>query len=129
VDKVFIGSCTNGRIEDFRAAAAVVKGRKAVVSSLIVPGSVQVKQQAEAEGLDKIFTEAGMVWGEPTCSMCIGMNGDTLKPGQRSASTSNRNFMGRQGEGARTHLVGPAMAAAAAVTGTFADVRDLMADR
>jgi 3-isopropylmalate/(R)-2-methylmalate dehydratase large subunit len=129
VDKVFIGSCTNGRIEDFRAAAAVVKGRKAVVSSLIVPGSVQVKQQAEAEGLDKIFTEAGMVWGEPTCSMCIGMNGDTLKPGQRSASTSNRNFMGRQGEGARTHLVGPAMAAAAAVTGTFADVRELMADR
>ena len=127
VDKVFIGSCTNGRIEDFRAAAAVVKGRKAVVSSLVVPGSVQVKRQAEAEGLDKIFTDAGMFWGEPTCSMCVGMNGDILKPGERSASTSNRNFMGRQGEGVRTHLVGPAMAAAAAVTGTFADVRDLMA--
>ena len=127
VDKVFIGSCTNGRIEDFRAAAAVVKGRKAVVSSLVVPGSVPVKRQAEAEGLDKIFTDAGMFWGEPTCSMCVGMNGDLLQPGQRSASTSNRNFMGRQGEGGRTHLVGPAMAAAAAVTGSFADVRDLMA--
>lgn len=129
VDKVFIGSCTNGRIEDLRAAAAVAKDRRAVVSTLVVAGSVPVKRQAEAEGLDKIFTAAGMEWGEPSCSMCVGMNGDIIQPGQRSASTSNRNFMGRQGEGARTHLVGPAMAAAAAVTGTFADVRDLMAKK
>jgi len=129
VDKVFIGSCTNGRIEDLRAAAAVAKDRRAVVSTLVVAGSVPVKRQAEAEGLDKIFTAAGMEWGEPSCSMCVGMNGDIIQPGQRSASTSNRNFMGRQGEGGRTHLVGPAMAAAAAVTGTFADVRDLMAKK
>ncbi len=126
IDKVFIGACTNSRIEDMRAAAAVAKGRKAVIQTLVVPGSGLVKQQAEAEGLDKIFTEAGMEWRQPGCSMCVGMNGDTLAPGERSASTSNRNFRGRQGLGSRTHLVSPAMAAAAAVTGTFADVRKLM---
>ena len=125
LDKVFIGSCTNGRIEDLRAAAEVAKGRKAVVSTLVSPGSGLVKQQAEAEGLDRIFTEAGMDWRLPGCSMCAGMNGDLLAPGERSASTSNRNFRGRQGPNSRTHLVGPAMAAAAAVTGTFADVRKL----
>ena len=126
VDKVFIGSCTNARIEDLRSAAAVAKGRRAVVSTLISPGSGLVKKQAEAEGLDKIFTDAGMEWRLPGCSMCVGMNGDLLKPGERSASTSNRNFRGRQGVGSRTHLVSPAMAAAAAVTGTFTDVRKLM---
>jgi 3-isopropylmalate/(R)-2-methylmalate dehydratase large subunit len=125
VDKVFIGACTNGRIEDLRAAAAVAKGRKAVVQTLVVPGSGLVKEQAEAEGLDRIFIEAGFEWRLPGCSMCIGMNGDTLQPGERSASTSNRNFRGRQGPGARTHLVGPAMAAAAAVNGHFTDVREL----
>ncbi len=128
VDKVFIGSCTNARIEDLRSAAAVAKGRRAVVSTLISPGSGLVKKQAEAEGLDKIFTDAGMEWRMPGCSMCVGMNGDLLEPGERSASTSNRNFRGRQGQGSRTHLVSPAMAAAAAVTGTFADVRKLMED-
>ena len=126
VDKVFIGSCTNARIEDLRAAAAVAKGRRAVISTLISPGSGLVKKQAEAEGLDRIFTEAGMEWRLPGCSMCVGMNGDLLEPGERSASTSNRNFRGRQGVGSRTHLVSPAMAAAAAVTGTFTDVRKLM---
>jgi 3-isopropylmalate/(R)-2-methylmalate dehydratase large subunit len=126
VDKVFIGSCTNARIEDLRLAAAVAKGRRAQVRTLVVPGSQQVKREAEAEGLDKIFTGAGMEWREPGCSMCAAMNGDQLAPGERSASTSNRNFMGRQGEGARTHLVGPAMAAAAAVSGRFADVRSFM---
>jgi len=126
VDKVFIGSCTNARIEDLRSAAAVAKGRRAVVSTLISPGSGLVKKQAEAEGLDKIFTDAGMEWRLPGCSMCVGMNGDLLAPGERSASTSNRNFRGRQGVGSRTHLVSPAMAAAAAVTGTFTDVRKLM---
>ncbi|MFT5174372.1 MAG: 3-isopropylmalate/(R)-2-methylmalate dehydratase large subunit [Gammaproteobacteria bacterium] len=125
VDKVFIGACTNGRIEDLRAAAAVAKGRKAVVQTLVVPGSGLVKEQAESEGLDHIFIEAGFEWRLPGCSMCIGMNGDTLQPGERSASTSNRNFRGRQGPGSRTHLVGPAMAAAAAVTGHFTDVREL----
>ena len=114
------------RIEDLRSAAAVAKGRRAVVSTLISPGSGLVKKQAEAEGLDKIFTDAGMEWRLPGCSMCVGMNGDLLKPGERSASTSNRNFRGRQGVGSRTHLVSPAMAAAAAVTGTFTDVRKLM---
>jgi 3-isopropylmalate/(R)-2-methylmalate dehydratase large subunit len=128
VDKVFIGSCTNARIEDLRSAAAVAKGRRAIVSTLISPGSGLVKKQAEAEGLDKIFTDAGMEWRMPGCSMCVGMNGDLLEPGERSASTSNRNFRGRQGQGSRTHLVSPAMAAAAAVTGTFADVRKLMED-
>ena len=126
VDKVFIGSCTNARIEDLRLAAKVAEGRRAQVRTLVVPGSQQVKREAEAEGLDRVFAEAGMEWREPGCSMCVGMNGDILAPGERSASTSNRNFMGRQGEGGRTHLVGPAMAAAASVTGRFADVRQLM---
>jgi 3-isopropylmalate/(R)-2-methylmalate dehydratase large subunit len=128
IDKVFIGSCTNGRIEDLRAAAAVAKGRKVAshVNALIVPGSGLVKEQAEQEGLDKIFLAAGFEWREPGCSMCLAMNADKVEPGQRCASTSNRNFEGRQGPGGRTHLVSPAMAVAAAVTGRFADVRDLM---
>jgi 3-isopropylmalate/(R)-2-methylmalate dehydratase large subunit len=128
VDKVFIGSCTNSRIEDMRAAAAVAKGRKVAdsVRALVVPGSGLVKAQAEKEGLDKIFTEAGFEWREPGCSMCLAMNGDQLEPGERSASTSNRNFQGRQGPGGRTHLVSPPMAAAAAIAGKLADVRDLM---
>ena len=127
VDKVFIGSCTNGRIEDMRAAASVAKGRKvaAGVQALIVPGSGLVKEQAEREGLDKIFIEAGFEWREPGCSMCLAMNADKLEPGERCASTSNRNFEGRQGRGGRTHLMSPAMAAAAAVTGKLTDVRDL----
>jgi len=127
VDVVFIGSCTNGRIEDFRAAAEVFKGRKVApgVQVLVVPGSGLVKEQAEAEGLDKVFIEAGAEWREPGCSMCLAMNADQLKPGQRSASTSNRNFEGRQGRGGRTHLVSPAMAAAAAITGRLTDVRGL----
>ena len=127
-DHVFIGSCTNGRIEDLRAAAAVAKGRKVapnIVQALVVPGTGLVKQQAEAEGLDKIFIEAGFEWREPGCSMCLAMNADRLKPGERCASTSNRNFEGRQGQGGRTHLVSPAMAAAAAVMGHFVDVRGL----
>ncbi|MBD1401345.1 3-isopropylmalate dehydratase large subunit [Pelovirga terrestris] len=127
-DIVFIGSCTNGRIEDLRAVAAVVKGRKVAESikqALIVPGSGLVKQQAEAEGLDKILIDAGFEWREPGCSMCLAMNNDRLKPGERCASTSNRNFEGRQGQGGRTHLVSPAMAAAAAVTGHFIDIRQL----
>jgi 3-isopropylmalate/(R)-2-methylmalate dehydratase large subunit len=126
VDKVFIGSCTNSRIEDLRAAAAVAKGRKVASSiklALVVPGSGLVKQQAEAEGLDRIFTEAGFEWREPGCSMCLAMNADRLEPGERCASTSNRNFEGRQGQGGRTHLVSPAMAAAAAIAGHFVDVR------
>jgi 3-isopropylmalate/(R)-2-methylmalate dehydratase large subunit len=127
IDVVFIGSCTNGRIEDVRAAAAVAKGRKVAtgVRAMIVPGSGIVKQQAEEEGLDKILIEAGFEWREPGCSMCLGMNPDKLTPGQRCASTSNRNFEGRQGPGGRTHLVSPAMAAAAAVSGHLADVREL----
>ncbi|MBK1717933.1 3-isopropylmalate dehydratase large subunit [Thiocystis violacea] len=127
-DKVFIGSCTNSRIEDLRAAAALAKGRKVAASiklALVVPGSGLVKEQAEAEGLDKIFTEAGFEWREPGCSMCLAMNADRLEPGERCASTSNRNFEGRQGQGGRTHLVSPAMAVAAAVTGRFIDVREL----
>lgn len=128
VDKVFIGACTNARIEDLRAAAAVAKGRRAVVTTLVVPGSGLVKEQAEAEGLDKIFMDAGFEWRLPGCSMCVGMNGDLLKPGERSASTSNRNFRGRQGVNSRTHLVSPAMAAAAAVNGHFTDVRTMMED-
>ncbi len=125
VDVVFIGSCTNGRIEDLRAAAKVFKGRKTApgVQALVVPGSEPVRHQAEAEGLDRIFLEAGAEWRQAGCSMCLAMNPDKLKPGQRSASTSNRNFEGRQGPGGRTHLVSPAMAAAAAVTGHFTDVR------
>jgi 3-isopropylmalate/(R)-2-methylmalate dehydratase large subunit len=126
VDRVFIGSCTNSRIEDLRMAAKVVEGRKAVIPSWVVAGSGLVKRQAEAEGLDRIFREAGFEWREPGCSMCVGMNGDTGQPGERIASTSNRNFIGRQGRGVRTHLVSPAMAAAAAVSGHFTDVRRLL---
>ncbi|MDM7322824.1 MAG: 3-isopropylmalate dehydratase large subunit [Gammaproteobacteria bacterium] len=126
IDKVFIGSCTNSRIEDIRAAAAVIKGRKKAASvklAMVVPGSGLVKKQAEEEGLDKIFMEAGFEWREPGCSMCLAMNADRLEPGERCASTSNRNFEGRQGQGGRTHLVSPAMAAAAAIAGHFVDVR------
>lgn len=128
VQNVFIGSCTNSRIEDLRAAAAVLKGRHkapGVKWAIVVPGSGLVKQQAEAEGLDKVFIEAGLEWREPGCSACLGMNPDKVPAGERCASTSNRNFVGRQGPGARTHLVSPAMAAAAAVTGRLADVREL----
>lgn len=126
LDKVFIGSCTNGRIEDLRAAAAMVRGRKVAATisqALVVPGSGLVKQQAEAEGLHRVFLEAGFEWRDPGCSMCLAMNADRLAPGERCASTSNRNFEGRQGQGGRTHLVSPAMAAAAAVAGRFVDVR------
>jgi 3-isopropylmalate/(R)-2-methylmalate dehydratase large subunit len=126
IDKVFIGSCTNSRIEDLRAAAAIVKGRRVASSvklALVVPGSGQVKRQAEQEGLDRIFLDAGFEWREPGCSMCLAMNADRLEPGERCASTSNRNFEGRQGAGGRTHLVSPEMAAAAAVAGHFVDVR------
>ncbi|WP_432720243.1 3-isopropylmalate dehydratase large subunit [Jeongeupia wiesaeckerbachi] len=126
VDKVFIGSCTNSRIEDLRAAASVVKGKQkadSVKLVMIVPGSGLVKAQAEAEGLDKVFTDAGFEWREPGCSMCLAMNADRLEPGERCASTSNRNFEGRQGQGGRTHLVSPEMAAAAAIAGHFVDVR------
>lgn len=123
IDKVFIGSCTNSRIEDLRAAAAVLKGRRATVPAIVVPGSTRVKAQAEAEGLAAIFRAAGFEWRESGCSMCAAMNGDVVGPGERCASTSNRNFMGRQGPGARTHLVSPAMAAAAAITGRLTDVR------
>jgi 3-isopropylmalate/(R)-2-methylmalate dehydratase large subunit len=127
VDRVFIGSCTNARIEDLRAAAQVAKGRRVAtgVSAMVVPGSGLVKSQAESEGLDRVFTEAGFEWREPGCSMCLAMNADQLKPGERCAATSNRNFEGRQGKGGRTHLVSPAMAVAAAVSGHFADVREL----
>jgi 3-isopropylmalate/(R)-2-methylmalate dehydratase large subunit len=129
VQNVFIGSCTNSRIEDLRAAAAVLKGRhkaRNVKWAIVVPGSGLVKAQAEAEGLDKVFTEAGLEWREPGCSACLGMNPDKVPAGERCASTSNRNFVGRQGPGARTHLVSPAMAAAAAVTGKLTDVRELV---
>ncbi len=125
IDRVFIGSCTNSRIEDLRAAAQIAKGRHTVVPAMVVPGSGLIKAAAEAEGLDRIFTDAGFSWREAGCSSCIGVNGDTVAPGERCASTSNRNFAGRQGPGARTHLVGPAMAAAAAVTGRLSDVRRL----
>jgi 3-isopropylmalate/(R)-2-methylmalate dehydratase large subunit len=127
VDKVFIGSCTNSRIEDLREAASVAKGRTVAPSvklAMVVPGSGLVKQQAEAEGLDRIFVAAGFEWREPGCSMCLAMNADRLEPGERCASTSNRNFEGRQGQGGRTHLVSPAMAAAAACAGHFVDVRN-----
>ena len=126
IQRVFIGSCTNGRIEDLRAAAVVARGRKVAegVNALVVPGSGLVKEQAEQEGLDKIFIEAGFEWREPGCSMCLAMNADKLEPGERCASTSNRNFEGRQGRGGRTHLMSPAMAAASAITGKLADVRE-----
>ena len=127
VDRVFIGSCTNSRIEDLRVAAKIADGRKTVIPSMVVPGSGLVKAQAEAEGLDKIFQRAGFEWREAGCSMCVGMNGDLVAPGERCASTSNRNFVGRQGKGARTHLVSPVMAVAAAVSGKLTDVRTLMA--
>ena len=127
VDRVFIGSCTNSRIEDLRAAAAVVAGHSVAetVRAMVVPGSAKVKRQAEDEGLDRIFTAAGFEWREAGCSMCLGMNPDILAPGERCASTSNRNFEGRQGAGGRTHLVSPTMAAAAAIRGHFTDVREL----
>ena len=128
IDKVFIGSCTNSRIEDLRAAAAVVKGRHVAASvrlALVVPGSGVVKAQAEREGLDRVFRDAGFEWREPGCSMCLAMNADRLEPGERCASTSNRNFEGRQGAGGRTHLVSPEMAAGAAIAGHFVDVRRL----
>ncbi|MDC0190036.1 3-isopropylmalate dehydratase large subunit [Rhodospirillales bacterium] len=130
IDRMFIGSCTNSRIEDLRAAAQVADGRKVAdhVSAMVVPGSGLVKEQAEQEGLDKVFIEAGFDWREPGCSMCLGMNPDKLAPGERSASTSNRNFEGRQGPGGRTHLLSPAMAAAAAIKGYLTDVRDLGVD-
>ena len=126
IDRVFIGSCTNGRIEDLRAAAKIAEGHKVSerVSAMVVPGSGLVKAQAEAEGLDKIFLAAGFEWREPGCSMCLAMNPDKLLPGERCASTSNRNFEGRQGYRGRTHLVSPAMAAAAAIAGRFVDVRE-----
>jgi 3-isopropylmalate/(R)-2-methylmalate dehydratase large subunit len=125
IDRVFIGSCTNARIEDLREVARVVDGKMVnpKVSAMIVPGSGLVKEQAEAEGLDKIFAKAGFDWREPGCSMCLAMNPDQLRPGERCASTSNRNFEGRQGHQGRTHLVSPAMAAAAAIAGRFVDVR------
>jgi 3-isopropylmalate/(R)-2-methylmalate dehydratase large subunit len=129
VDRVFIGSCTNSRIEDLRAAAAVLAGRVACVPGLVSPGSSLVKRQAEQEGLDRIFTAAGLEWAESGCSMCVGMNGDVVAPGERCASTTNRNFKGRQGPGARTHLMSPAMAAAACVTGHLTDARALLEGR
>ncbi|HKA62041.1 MAG TPA: aconitase family protein, partial [Methylomirabilota bacterium] len=125
VNRVFIGSCTNSRVEDLRAAAEVARGRRATVPAWVVPGSARVKRDAEAEGLARVFTDAGFEWREPGCSMCVGMNGDTAAEGERVASTSNRNFEGRQGKGARTHLMSPSMAAAAAVTGRLTDVRRL----
>ena len=127
IDKIFIGSCTNGRIEDLRLAADLLKGKKIAdtVSAMVVPGSGLVKEQAEKEGLDKIFKNAGFEWREPGCSMCLGMNPDQLKPKERCASTSNRNFEGRQGRGGRTHLVSPGMAIAAAIKGRLTDVREI----
>lgn len=129
IDRVFIGSCTNSRIEDLRAAAAVLAGRRAAVPGLVSPGSSQVKRQAEEEGLDRIFRDAGLEWVESGCSMCVGMNGDIVPPGERCASTTNRNFKGRQGPGARTHLMSPAMVAAAAVAGRLTDMRPMLAGR
>ena len=123
IDRVFSGSCTNSRIEDLRAAAAVAKQGHAVVPAWIVPGSTQIKRQAEAEGLDRIFVNAGFEWRSAGCSLCTALDGDQLKPGERCASTSNRNFQGRQGPGGRTHLMSPSMAAAAALTGRLTDVR------
>jgi 3-isopropylmalate/(R)-2-methylmalate dehydratase large subunit len=129
IDRVFIGSCTNSRIEDLRAAAAVLAGRVSKVPGLVSPGSSTVKRQAEEEGLDRIFRDAGLEWADSGCSMCVGINGDIVPPGERCASTTNRNFRGRQGPGARTHLMSPAMVAAAAVSGRLADVRPLLAGR
>jgi 3-isopropylmalate/(R)-2-methylmalate dehydratase large subunit len=129
VDRVFIGSCTNSRIEDLRSAAAVLAGRKAAVPGLVSPGSSMVKRRAEEEGLDRIFIEAGLEWVDSGCSMCVGMNGDLVPPGERCASTTNRNFKGRQGPKSRTHLMSPAMVAAAAITGRLTDVRDLLEGR
>jgi 3-isopropylmalate/(R)-2-methylmalate dehydratase large subunit len=129
IDRIFIGSCTNARIEDLRAAAAVLAGRVSKVPGLVSPGSSTVKRQAEEEGLDRIFRNAGLEWAESGCSMCVGINGDIVPPGERCASTTNRNFRGRQGPGARTHLMSPAMVAAAAVSGHLADVRPLLAGR
>jgi 3-isopropylmalate/(R)-2-methylmalate dehydratase large subunit len=129
IDRIFIGSCTNARIEDLRAAAAVLTGRKSKVPGLVSPGSSSVKRQAEEEGLDRIFRNAGLEWADSGCSMCVGINGDVVPPGERCASTTNRNFRGRQGPGARTHLMSPAMVAAAAVTGHLTDVRQLLVDR
>ena len=126
LDQVFIGSCTNSRIEDLRAAAKIVKGKKVKIKAMVVPGSGLVRQEAEKEGLDKIFKEAGFEWRESGCSMCLAMNADKLKPGERCASTSNRNFEGRQGKGGRTHLVSPIMAAAAAISGHLTDVRQFI---
>jgi 3-isopropylmalate/(R)-2-methylmalate dehydratase large subunit len=128
IDVVFIGSCTNSRIEDLRSAAAIVEGRTVApgVRAMVVPGSGLVREQAESEGLDAVFTAAGFEWREPGCSMCLAMNPDKLMPGERCASTSNRNFEGRQGRGGRTHLMSPAMAAAAALAGHIADVRDYL---
>jgi 3-isopropylmalate/(R)-2-methylmalate dehydratase large subunit len=131
IDRVFIGSCTNSRLEDLRAAARVVQGKhvsKSLKSALVVPGSQVIRAQAEKEGLDRVFREAGFEWREAGCSMCLGMNDDIMLPGERSASTSNRNFEGRQGKGSRTHLVSPLMAAAAAIAGHFVDVRELGVD-
>jgi 3-isopropylmalate/(R)-2-methylmalate dehydratase large subunit len=129
IDRVFIGSCTNARIEDLRAAAAVLAGRVSKVPGLVSPGSSLVKKQAEEEGLDRIFRDAGLDWADSGCSMCVGINGDRVPPGERCASTTNRNFRGRQGPGARTHLMSPAMVAAAAVRGHLADVRPMLAGR
>ena len=129
VDQIFIGSCTNGRIEDLRDAAKVLQGRRAVIPGLISPGSVKIKAMAESEGLDKVFKDAGLEWAGAGCSMCVGMNGDLVAAGKRCASSTNRNFRGRQGKGARTHLMSPAMVAAAAVTGTICDVRDLLSGK
>jgi 3-isopropylmalate/(R)-2-methylmalate dehydratase large subunit len=129
IDRIFIGSCTNARIDDLRAAAAILAGRVSKVPGLVSPGSSAVKRQAEEEGLDRIFRDAGLEWGESGCSMCVGINGDVVAPGERCASTTNRNFRGRQGPGARTHLMSPAMVAAAAVTGTLTDMRPLLAGR
>jgi len=128
IDRVFIGSCTNSRIEDLRAAAAILSGQRSRVPGLVSAGSAAIKRQAEAEGLDRIFRDAGLEWGESGCSMCVGMNGDTVPSGERCASTTNRNFKGRQGRGSRTHLMSPAMAAAAAVTGHLTDVRSFRAE-
>ena len=126
LDRVFVGSCTNSRIGDLRAAAEIVRGRRVAgsVDAMVVPGSAKVKAQAEAEGLDEVFRDAGFDWRSAGCSMCLGMNPDTLEPGERCASTSNRNFEGRQGRGGRTHLVSPQMAAAAAIEGRFVDIRE-----
>jgi 3-isopropylmalate/(R)-2-methylmalate dehydratase large subunit len=129
VDRVFIGSCTNSRIEDLRAAAAILAGRRAVIPGLVSPGSALVKRQAEQEGLARIFKDAGLEWGNSGCSLCVGMNGDLVQPGERCASTTNRNFRGRQGPGSRTHLMSPTMAAAAALTGHLTDVRKLQSGR